>query len=361
LAVFVALLIWMRQVTFSGHARLLLPAAPAIAILIAFGWRALWPQSLQRTSVALACVAFASLPLLPIPAFMHDFETPRALDAQTPVGRVLGARYDEGMRIVGVDFPNGATLWPGASLPVTLYLQTEGVVNGDYTMFVHLVDAAGMPLVKLDGVPYAGRHPTRQWRSGELFADPYSLTLPAEVTVNPGLGTLIAGFYPMGQPDQPLTALDGNHAAIGKQVALGRVRIVPVPPRVEPLKPAQAEWANGIRLISATIEPRDRHMRVNLAWQATEPLDQDLTVFVHLLDAGGQLVAQQDQPPQGGNLPTSVWRPGEIVRDTIDVALPPAAAERWMKIVVGFYDPNSLQRAKLASSDADTVVINQRE
>ncbi|MCB0033302.1 MAG: hypothetical protein KDE51_04760, partial [Anaerolineales bacterium] len=39
------------------------------------------------------------------------------------------------------------------------------------------------------------------------------------------------------------------------------------------------------------------------------------TVFIHVLDKQGNLVAQQDSMPQAGGWPTTCWRPDEIVTD----------------------------------------------
>ena len=39
---------------------------------------------------------------------------------------------------------------------------------------------------------------------------------------------------------------------------------------------------------------------VTLYWRPTAPLDADYTVFVHVIDAQGNPIAQRDTPPQGG-------------------------------------------------------------
>jgi hypothetical protein len=55
---------------------------------------------------------------------------------------------------------------------------------------------------------------------------------------------------------------------------------------------------------------------LNVAWMGPEPPARDYSVFVHLLDAEGNILAQADQhAPVYGWRPTSGWLPGEIVRD----------------------------------------------
>jgi hypothetical protein len=72
-------------------------------------------------------------------------------------------------------------------------------------------------------------------------------------------------------------------------------------------------------------------VRLVLYWRASAALEEDYTVFVHSLDAEGQLIGQADGPPLAGRYPTSAWRPGEIVQDSR--AVPPGA-----RYLVGLYD-----------------------
>ena len=80
---------------------------------------------------------------------------------------------------------------------------------------------------------------------------------------------------------------------------------------------------------------------LDLAWQAVAPDGRDYTVFVHLLDGAGELVAQSDGPPQGGAYPTSIWSAGEQVADTRALALPGDLPPGEYTLFVGLYDPAS--------------------
>ena len=64
---------------------------------------------------------------------------------------------------------------------------------------------------------------------------------------------------------------------------------------------------------------------VTVHWQALRPLARDYTVFLHAADPNGQLQGQQDTMPQGNKLPTSQWRPGQIVADQYHATLKPGA------------------------------------
>jgi hypothetical protein len=75
-------------------------------------------------------------------------------------------------------------------------------------------------------------------------------------------------------------------------------------------------------------------LALTLYWQSLAPVDADYVVFVHLVDAGGEIVAQGDGPPLDGVYPTSYWRPGEVLADGHLLAAGPAGSYR---LLVGLY------------------------
>ena len=97
----------------------------------------------------------------------------------------------------------------------------------------------------------------------------------------------------------------------------------------------------AIRLVGYDIEAPPYHpgqtLRMLLYWQSQDPLDEDYTVFVHVLDGAGQLVAQQDNQPALGARPTSGWSPGETVLDPYDLDLPRDLAPGQLTVTVGLY------------------------
>lgn len=55
---------------------------------------------------------------------------------------------------------------------------------------------------------------------------------------------------------------------------------------------------------------------ITLLWRVKERVSADLTTFVHIFDATGNIVAQSDSTPANGQLPTWCWVKGELVSDT---------------------------------------------
>ncbi len=69
---------------------------------------------------------------------------------------------------------------------------TEGI-PGDYTVFVHLFDAAGNKVAQGDAPPRAGYWPTSRWQPGEPVSSTHTLPLPPDLPA--GHYTLGAGMY----------------------------------------------------------------------------------------------------------------------------------------------------------------------
>ncbi|OQA14949.1 MAG: hypothetical protein BWY63_03043 [Chloroflexi bacterium ADurb.Bin360] len=76
-------------------------------------------------------------------------------------------------------------------LRVELWWESLAPLPTDYTVFVHLLDAAGNPLTQADGPPLAGGFPTSFWHPGDTVHDVYILQQPDTGTSQ----TLKLGWY----------------------------------------------------------------------------------------------------------------------------------------------------------------------
>jgi hypothetical protein len=90
------------------------------------------------------------------------------------------------------------------------------------------------------------------------------------------------------------------------------------------------------QVVQATAAPGS-NLTIKLYWRALAVMDEDYTVFVHLLDASGQIVAHKDDQPEGGKYPTSFWDVGETVADGYIVALPADLAAGDYRLEIGVY------------------------
>lgn len=78
-------------------------------------------------------------------------------------------------------------------------------------------------------------------------------------------------------------------------------------------------------------------LRVSLYWEALQPLGTDYHSFVHLVDKDGSVITQSDRQPGGRYYPTSLWRPGERLRDDHVLSLPADLPEGVYRLLAGMY------------------------
>lgn len=104
--------------------------------------------------------------------------------------------------------------------------------------------------------------------------------------------------------------------------------------------PAFAEEAligDAVRLLGFDVQQTGEAMQIDLYWQALRPLEADYTTFVQLLAADGSKIAQSDQQAGGVYYPTSLWQPGETLRDRHRLILPADAPPGPYQLLVGMY------------------------
>ena len=117
-----------------------------------------------------------------------------------------------------------------------------------------------------------------------------------------------------------------------------------------------AAFENGLQLDRARIsntelKPGDP-ICLELQWSTKAQLPTDYTVFVHVIDQNGQLVAQSDLQPGGGYAPTSGWPIGQPITDRHGVVLPSALAPGDYSIVSGLYGPDGARLKSSAGQDS---------
>jgi len=122
-----------------------------------------------------------------------------------------------------------------------------------------------------------------------------------------------------------------------------------------------ATFENGLQLDRARIsntelKPGDP-LCLELQWSTNASLPTDYTVFVHVLDQNGQLVAQSDLQPSGGYAPTGGWPLGQPITDRHGVVLPPNLAPGTYQIVIGLYGPDGVRLKSGNGSDSTTLGV----
>jgi 4-amino-4-deoxy-L-arabinose transferase-like glycosyltransferase len=284
--------------------------------------------------------------------FLAESPAPPPLPIQRPLDYNLGDQ----VALLGCGLSETA-VEPGDVLEVSLHYQGLTHILKSYSIFVHLVDAEGRMWAQHDGPPLNGLHPTTHWVEGEIISDPRELLLPQDMPE--GRYRLEAGIYlPETMEHLPIRGRDGQ--SLGETAILGYVKVgrgaaeAPVTEHEVSYSFAGQVTLWGYDLAALSAAPGGE-VQVVLYWRADEQMEEDYTVFVHLVDEEGAIWGQQDNEPEGGFYHTSFWDVGERIADqyrfTIDEETPPGDYQ----VEVGMYLLATGQRLAVVGESGEAV------
>ncbi len=128
------------------------------------------------------------------------------------------------------------------------------------------------------------------------------------------------------------------------------------------IEPLDFVYDDAMRLIGYSVDkpavrPGER-LPVTLYWQAIRPIDRNYSVFVHLLGRDNEVIGQVNSYPAGGNWPTSLLPPGQVLKDTYHVPVSSeAGAPVVIRLAIGLFEfDDSGRMAKRAVNRAGQVV-----
>jgi len=346
---------WAMEVGSVSHTRLIFPAITAISMLLALGWHALLPRRFEAGFSGLLSVGMVALNIYCLGWLIYPAFTPnRQLNPQhTPVELTFlnslklhsGDAYPGLTRHPNLSKQHGAT--GGDTITISARWQGVAPMDKNYSVSAVLLAPDGSALASRQTYPGLGLRPTRYLTPGTQFEDRYSLKIAADVTEPMVARAVVTLFDFKSDARAGFPALDAQ----GNEVTplVGRVKIVPQTwPTYRPTSPTDVNFANAITLIGYDLKTQNSKPETfNLYWQSLAPVDEDYILFIHLLDAGGNVVAQADAPPTRNVYPTSWWAPGETIAGTH--ALP--SAPGTVRLRLGLYSPTSGHRLPIIESN----------
>jgi len=98
-------------------------------------------------------------------------------------------------------------------------------------------------------------------------------------------------------------------------------------------------------------------VQLSLHWRAQQPPAGNYTVFVQLLDANGQVVAQKDRWPGDGLFPTAALSAGQVVIDNLALALPDELPPGVYRLIAGLYQGDVEGYPRLSGPGGDFVEL----
>jgi hypothetical protein len=127
---------------------------------------------------------------------------------------------------------------------------------------------------------------------------------------------------------------------------------------------ASARFGDQVLLLDYQVEATGPELVVTLWWYCLQIPEEDITVFLHVYDGAGKLIAQGDGYPLSGMFPARQWRPGEVVRDIRHITLPEGVANEPYAVAVGWYNAATAQRLPAFDPQGqpmanDTVVLSR--
>jgi hypothetical protein len=290
---------------------------------------------------------------------------------QSPPDQVVGVQHlmhvpmEDNVLFLGYDLVGNEVIRGGELLQVRLYWQATGPISGEYISFIHL-DAPpdnttfatadnyqpGDPQAQID-------MPSTQWQPELYVRDELRLELPDEMP--PIAYALRAGLYER-QTGRRLSILPGQEENRGGDtIFLQQLHVLPAS-RSKMQNVQNYHLGESVELLGHSVETEpaaEGRMRpgqtitVTLYWRGLEPVAEDYTVFVQLLDEAGQVRGQHDSLPVNGRYPTHSWLPGQVVEDATILTLAPDLPPGEYHIAVGMYELETGRRLEVKRKGED--------
>ena len=261
-----------------------------------------------------------------------------ALDIQNTISQPIGAFTLLGYQL-GRDKASA-----GETIPLTLFWRADTKPEKNYTFRAQFGDTTS------DAFPISNfKFPTSNWRSGEIVRGQYAIAIPASAKD--------------GATKLRVVLSDGNALELAPFTIekTDRVFVKPNAPFAQ-----SANFGNTISLIGyhlpiTNYKPGDT-LKLTLFWNARSTLrvDKPYTVFVHLLDKDGKVVAQKDSQPVNGARPTTGWVAGEYIADDYELPIAANLAPGAYRIEIGWYDAKDPAFARLQVLDDNGVPIGDQ-
>jgi hypothetical protein len=345
--------------------RYLMPALAAYACLLGFGWQEVignWSLVIGRTRVAnyqLPITLGLGLFALVVPfAFIAPRYAPPLVAAND---RPALLTFNELVQVTDVSART-------AYLPdregnrhyarVKLTWRALNPTDRQYAFGVSVLGRDSEVLGTMNVFPARGNYPSTNWKPGDTFQDEYDILLEKPCAHLPALGRVNVTMFEFGPVSNTLgisvthqlQPVDGEGRVVAPIV--GKFKIdqrSPFPVFWQP--PLGVMGGIGLREIALPdrIKP-DSTITAALTYEMLKQTGAEGTAFLHVLDENGKLVAQDDHTPQRGEYPTDLWTPGECVRETFTLNIPPDASGK-LRAVTGFYSPKDGARFETNTQD----------
>lgn len=227
----------------------------------------------------------------------------------------------------------------GGAWRLILFWKTDTKLSANYKLRLTASTEDGQEIAKQEDTLLKGIYPTKQWRAGDYVRTISDLQIPSDAP----RGKAVIRVSLWTTDEKPVGRADG--APIAGIEIVGRTHEFnkPTPQTARVTHFGDAIELIGYDLANVKLKPGEP-LKISLDWHALKPADKPYTVFVHLLDANGKVIGQQDAQPMNGDAPTDSWQTNEYISDPYTFTIAPDALRGAASLEIGLYDPVTGQR-----------------
>jgi hypothetical protein len=248
-------------------------------------------------------------------------------------------------------------LYPGHLFEMTMYLNKSAHLPKpvDYKLKVNIVNQEGYAFLTKEGKPL--ELATTKWDIGYILRDDtYQKIVPPDTPT--GLYRIEVSFYDPATFDH-LPAVQVNkgrllndpyvldYLVIGDWPPPAQVKIEPpvvLGDLVELQGAAMVDADGKEQALTDKAFAAGDALDLRLHWRVEKFIHNDYTPFVQVSGPDGALVPHAARPPLNGFVPTSYWSPRQAMMDDYPIQLPTDAPAGEYRLVVGWYDLETMAR-----------------
>lgn len=252
------------------------------------------------------------------------------------------------VQLLGSDAIGEAAM--GGAWRLILFWTTSAKLETNYNVRLIATTEDGIEIARQEDTLLKGIYPTKQWRAGEYLRSVHDLQIPQDAPRGKAIVRVL-----LSTPDgKPIGRADGAPVA-GIEI-VGRAHNFKAP---SPQSVRTARFGNAIELIGYDLPQSNLRagdpFGVTLYWHALNAADKAYTVFVHLLDANGKLIGQEDAQPLNGEAPTNTWQKGEYVSDAYTFHISDDALRGAAALEIGLYDSGTGARMTVFDESGNSL------
>jgi hypothetical protein len=253
------------------------------------------------------------------------------------IRHVVEQEMASGLVLLGYEVERDGVL-AGESVRLHLYWSAQDAVEQDYRLQVILRAADGEMLEREMSDLVSTDYPPTRWRPQEILHGRYSIPVGEEVPT----GKVTVALNPVDEQGEPVLS---HPRALAELWVQSSIPSFDVP--ADMTERCDSTLGERVELLGYDVKPVVKagdDMDLTLYWRAQQQMETSYKVFVHLYDAEGEIVAQQDRVPGLGARPTTDWQEGEVLADRYSLRVPPDLAPGSYRLAVGLYDPQTGER-----------------